>query len=100
MKPLSRSSSDTAREPSERLSVLNLWARIQPKVHALRRLSSSDVVVAAICAALAMLAGLLAMFASQDGWSHPSALVKISDQDPLAGLVRSADPHFRFVTLV
>jgi hypothetical protein len=100
MKPLAPSSSDAAREPSERLSVLNLWAQIQPKVRGLRRLSSSDVVVGAICAALAMLAGLLAMLASQDGSLHPSALVKISDQDPLAGLARSADPHFRFVTLV
>jgi hypothetical protein len=100
MKALSRSSSDTVRQPSEWLSVLNPWAQIQPKVRALRRLSGSDVVVAAICAALAMLAGLSAMLASQDGWLHPSALVKISDQDPLAGLVRSADPHFRFGTLV
>jgi hypothetical protein len=64
----------------------------------LRRLFGSDVVVAAICAVLAVLAGLLAMLASQDGSLHPSALVKISDQDPLAVLVRSADPHFQFVT--
>jgi hypothetical protein len=100
MKPLAPSSSDAPREPSYWLSVLNPWAQIHPKVRGLRRLSSSAVVVALICAVIAMLAGLLAMLASQDGWFQPSALVKISDQEPLAALARSADPHFQFVTEV
>jgi hypothetical protein len=99
VKPESASSSGAAVNPSERLFVLNFWAQLQIRVRALRRLSGSDVVVAAICAVVAVLAGLLAMLASQDGSLHPSALVKISDQDPLAGLARGADPHFRFVTL-
>ena len=85
---------------TEPLSALDLRVQSHRAVRALTRLSGSDAVIAAICAVVAMLAGLLAMIASQDGSLHPSALVKISDQDPLAGLARSADPHFRFVTLV
>ena len=55
--------------------------------------------VAIACAVIAVLAGLGAILASQDGSLHPSALVKISDQDPIAGLAKSADPHFRLVNL-
>ena len=84
---------------SEPPSALDPWVQSHLTVRALKRLSGSDAVIAAICAVVATLAGLLTMLASQDGSLHPSALVKISDQDPLAGLARSADPHFRFVTL-
>jgi hypothetical protein len=87
-------------DPSERLSALDSRVRIQLTVRSWTRLSGSDGAIAAICAVVAMLAGMLAMLASQDGSFHASALVKISDQDPLAGLARSADPHFRLVTLV
>ena len=74
----------------------------EPKwtVRGLRRLPGSDAAIAAICAVLAPLAGMLAMLGSQDGSFRPSALVKISSHEPLAGLARAADPHFRFVTLV
>jgi hypothetical protein len=44
-------------------------------------------------------AGVAAILAAQDGTLHPSALVKISDQDPLAGLATSADPQFHLVHL-
>jgi hypothetical protein len=74
--------------------------RIQITVLALSRLSNTDAIIAATCAALATLTGMLTILASQDGSLHPSALVKISDQDPLASLARGADPHFRLVTLV
>jgi hypothetical protein len=55
--------------------------------------------VALACAVIAVLAGLGAIFAAQDGSLHPSALVKISDQDPIARYARAADPHFRLVHL-
>jgi hypothetical protein len=52
------------------------------------------------CGAVSATAGLAAMIASQDGSLHPSALVHISSQEPLAALARSSDPHFHFVTPV
>jgi hypothetical protein len=85
---------------SEPPPALVSWAQVHQAVRAVRRLSGGDAAIAVICAVAAMLAGLLAMFASEDGAFEPSALVKISNQDPLAALASSADPSFRFVTLV
>jgi hypothetical protein len=59
-----------------------------------------DQLVAIGCAAIASAAGLVATFAAQDGAIRPSALVKISNLDPIAGYARAADPHFRLVNLV
>lgn len=55
--------------------------------------------VAVGCGVTGVVAGLVSILATQDGTLHPSALVNISSQDPLAGLVRASDPHFHFVTL-
>jgi hypothetical protein len=63
------------------------------------RLRASESAISIACGVIAALTGLLAMFASEDGALHPSALVKIAGQDPLASLARGADPHFRFVTI-
>ena len=57
-------------------------------------------IVAWICAGVAVGVGFIAMIASQDGFPHPSALVKIASNDPIAALARSSDQHFRFVTAV
>jgi hypothetical protein len=51
------------------------------------------------CGAIATITGLGAMVGAQGGALHPSQLVHISNQDPIAGLAQSGDPHFRFVTL-
>jgi hypothetical protein len=56
-------------------------------------------VIAWACAAIAVAAGLAVTFAAQDGPIHPSALVKISSLDPIAGYARAADAHFRLVNL-
>jgi hypothetical protein len=55
--------------------------------------------VAIGCAIAALAAAFATILASQNGSLHPSALVKISDQDPIASYARGADPQFRLVTL-
>lgn len=56
-----------------------------------------EFLIAAACAAVAVLAALAACFASQDGAFSPSALVKMSRAEPIAGIARAADPNFSFV---
>jgi hypothetical protein len=67
--------------------------------HALKRWAESQAAISVACGAISAVAGFLAMVASEDGWPHPSALVKIANDEPLASLARSADPHFHFVTI-
>ena len=55
-------------------------------------------VVAHVCAAASALAGLLTTFAAQGGTFRPSALIKMSADEPLAALARAADSTFSFVT--
>ncbi len=53
--------------------------------------------VAVACALVAVLAALAACFAAQDGTFDPSALVKMSRDEPLAAVARATDPSFAFV---
>jgi hypothetical protein len=58
-----------------------------------------DQIVSLACGALSAVAAVGAILASQNGSLHPSALVKISDQDPIAAYATAADPHFHLVNL-
>lgn len=64
-----------------------------------RLIGTSHGGIAVSCAVIAVLAGFLAMVASQDGWPEPSAMVNISSQEPLAAIARSDDSSFRLVPL-
>ena len=59
-----------------------------------------DVLVALACALAAVATSLLACFASQDGSFSPSALVKLSREEPMAAVARASDPAFTFVNPV
>lgn len=59
-----------------------------------------SLLVGLACAAVAVLAALAATFAAQDGRYDPSALVKMSREEPLAALARATDPEFTFVNPV
>ncbi len=70
---------------------------IQPASH---RGVAGDLRVALACALIAVLAALAACFAAQNGTFDPSALVKLSRDEPLAAVARSVDPGFTFVNPV
>ncbi len=53
--------------------------------------------VGVACAVVAVLAALAACFAAQNGTFDPSALVKLSRDEPLAAVARASDPGFAFV---
>jgi hypothetical protein len=72
---------------------------MRSRIESLRIATRSDAAVAVACAVIAAVTGLLAMVASQGGALHPSELVHISNQDPIAQFAASSDPHFQFVTL-
>ncbi len=65
-----------------------------------RRGLAGDLRVAFACGVIAVLAALAACFAAQNGTFDPSALVKMSGDEPLAAIARSADPGFTFVNPV
>ena len=58
------------------------------------------LLVALACGLVAVVAALAACFAAQNGTFDPSALVKMSRDEPLAAVARGIDPGFAFVNPV
>jgi hypothetical protein len=63
------------------------------------RWSATDGGVAVASGAISALAGVFAILATDDGSLNPTELVHLSAAEPLAGIARSADPNFHFVTV-
>lgn len=76
---------------------LGCHGKISPVQRAVRAIGVSDGTRSAMCGATAACAGILSMFAAQNGHIRVTALVGIATTDPIAALARKDNPGFQLV---